>query len=70
MSRSVWNHALCLGCFRLLVPGKEPVRFKSPNDPEPDCCHCSEPTNEGIWYRAEPDSMNCEGRGPVHESTD
>ncbi len=63
--KAVWNHALCMACYRLLEPAKDPVRYHSPDYPDAECCHCGSEA-EDIWYRAEPERMNCNGSGGVH----
>jgi hypothetical protein len=59
---SRWNHALCTPCFRELMPDREPFALVDPQNET--CCRCGNPTNSGIYYRANPNQFPCRG---VHD---
>ena len=56
---SPWTHALCEACWRRIRPGQDPVRLINP--PEEICCCCAKPTLSGIYYRADPAKLTCNG---------
>jgi hypothetical protein len=55
----------------MLQPNEDPVRFKANGIPEElrQCCHCGSPAKD-IWVRSDPEEMNCEGSGGVHEDVE
>lgn len=57
---SVWTHIICRDCYAKEEPGREPVRVKNV-DPE-SCCFCGKVTDEGIYYRYDPNKLACKGQ--------
>jgi len=49
---SRWTHPICGDCYSLAEPGRFPTRVAEA-EPE-DCCFCGDPTESGIYYRADP----------------
>jgi hypothetical protein len=62
-----WNHLLCETCWNKRNPDRTPVRVRDPATEAQPCCGCGAVTGSGIYVRAEPSSMPCDGYGPVHE---
>lgn len=56
---SKWTHPVCGPCYDDLEPGREPSRLVTP-DLE-TCCRCGQLTRSGIYYRADPATMLCQG---------
>ena len=62
---SAWTHALCRNCYAKLAPHRVPTGLREPE--EEDCCACGYLTQAGIYYRADPRKMRCQGTiGSVH----
>ena len=58
MSR--WTHAICPKCYEEQEPGRKPAALVHA---EPKvCCFCNRDTDEGIYYRADPDKPLCGGK--------
>lgn len=55
---SRWNHLLCDVCWDKLHPNRAPVRLK---DDSGQCCVCRAVTTSGIYIRADPAEMPCNG---------
>jgi len=47
-----WTQPICVGCFRMRNPGREPVRCIDAEDER--CCHCGNRTYYGIYIRVDP----------------
>lgn len=54
-----WTHAACLPCYQRLHPGRQIVRVVDAKT-EP-CCVCGQPAGDGIYVRADPSTLRCEG---------
>ena len=67
MSR--YTHALCVGCWNALHPDRRVAENSEQyrGGPRTRCCRCSQETDSGIYFRAEPDTLACKGAGPEHE---
>lgn len=61
---SKWNHLLCEACWNDRNPGRKAVIV--PSSSIDRCCVCGQPTGSGIYVRANPVEMACDGLGPVH----
>jgi hypothetical protein len=61
---SNFTHSLCESCYAALERGRVPSRVNSDLD-EPRvkerCCHCGTLHVSGIYYRADPAKMKCQG---------
>lgn len=60
-----WTHALCGACWTELNPDspyREPVRMQTEERETEKCCRCGFDTRSGIYYRADPKTLRCEGR--------
>jgi hypothetical protein len=56
---SRWTHAICQDCWDEQSPDRPAVRAVLGEDEL--CCWCSEETSSGIYLRANPASLDCEG---------
>jgi hypothetical protein len=66
---SGWTHRICEGCWHTRNPGRDPVVYRG--DDAGTCCVCGARTEEPwIYFRADPKSLKCEGKGPEHEETE
>ena len=60
---SKWTHPICPACWKIHADTREPYRvIESP--PEP-CCFCGLSTDAGIFVRADPRPLRCQG---IHEA--
>lgn len=57
MSR--WTHPICPMCYRGKEPGRTPTTLT--DAAWEICCFCQRHTNAGIYYRADPTTLRCEG---------
>ncbi len=57
-----WRHSLCSGCYEEREPGRRPVRVREAA--VETCCACGKKHSSGIYYRADPSGLRCEG---VHD---
>jgi hypothetical protein len=53
--RHPMTHPICRDCFGAHFPGRVPVRVRC-TEPE-KCCVCGDPTTDGIYIRADPESV-------------
>lgn len=60
---SRWTHAICDPCWNKREPSR--VASRVTTFPDERCCVCGEPTNSGIYFRADPAELKCEGRDLV-----
>lgn len=60
-----WTHHLCEECWRKRAGAREAVRVV--DAPDSPCCQCGAVDASGIYVRADPAFMLCQGRGPEHE---
>ena len=56
---SKWTHAICVECWDLREPGKQPVTVLDGS--EEVCCFCGQPTRAGIYVRENPGGLLCKG---------
>lgn len=56
---NTWSHGVCLACYRELHPGREPGPMAPPSPGM--CCRCGGRLAHGIYVRADPASMLCQG---------
>jgi len=63
---SQWNHAMCDPCWEKKQGPRKPVRLTLEMKPLL-CCFCGEPTQSGIFVRANPKTVKCRGKGKYHE---
>lgn len=54
-----WKHVLCAKCW-FQGNAREPVRVL--DAPVERCCQCGRDTAAGIYLRADPRAMACQGR--------
>ena len=59
---SKWTHAICQPCWEQRADTSEPFRL-TVCPPEP-CCFCGVSTDSGIFVRADPRPLRCQG---IHE---
>lgn len=57
--RSPWTHALCDECYKELERGRTPIKLREVS--KDLCCNCGERQNSGILYRADPNTLMCDG---------
>lgn len=55
MSR--WTHNLCEKCWNERNPGRDASRLVEDVRAEEVCCNCGTPNRDGIYQRADPDTM-------------
>ncbi len=56
---SAWTHPICEDCFGALYPRRQKYRVV---DPEAEtCCRCMTETTSGLYVRADPELVGCEG---------
>lgn len=62
-----WTHRMCDRCWDAMRRAErgEPIRLW--RDTLRPCCYCGEPTDSGIYVRAQPTTVKCQGLGPEHE---
>jgi hypothetical protein len=66
---SKWNHRCCAACWRKRNPdGREPHHLTT--DAGGICCVCGILDASGIFIRADPESLKCQGLGPEHEDSE
>jgi hypothetical protein len=58
---SKWNHAICDACWDRQYPDRPAVRIRDGYRDTDLCCVCSEETDSGIYFRADPAALDCEG---------
>jgi hypothetical protein len=58
---SKWTHSLCEACYRVLEPGREPVRLVESIRERAVCCRCQKSHHSGIYYRGDPQRFTCGG---------
>lgn len=60
---SAWTHSICDPCWQKMNPERTPVRsIPAMESPTPGrCCYCGEFHNSGIYIRANPADMECNG---------
>ena len=65
---SRWRHALCAECWDAREPNRVAVRVRldagSEAGPLEVCCACQRVTVSGIYIRAEPSELGCQGIHP------
>lgn len=63
--RRRWTHCLCNKCWLLAGLPTKPERV----EPRPDdiCCRCRVRTRSGIYIRANPRAMSCQGEDGTHK---
>jgi hypothetical protein len=49
-----WTQPICMRCYEVREPGRQPFRIKAEFAEEETCCDCGEPTQAGIYYRIDP----------------
>jgi hypothetical protein len=59
---SKWKHSLCDRCWKMINPGREPVRLKPDFVRDRPCCRCGETHRSGIFVRIDPNALPCRGR--------
>jgi hypothetical protein len=58
---SKWTHAICESCYAIEEPGRQPIKLTMAQliDATIDvCCFCGNGTQEGIFYRKDPESVH------------
>jgi len=65
---SDWIHPICDACWHGLYPDRVPVQITEPLRLLWPCCRCEQPTDAGIFIRANLGNMKCEGKGTYHDS--
>lgn len=61
-SDSRWTHPVCSSCYADFEPDRDPHVVVDAD--RETCCGCGEPTEEGIYYRADPrDMQHCPQKG-------
>jgi hypothetical protein len=61
MSR--WTHAMCRPCWDAERPGVTPIALRPEMRQSERCCFCGNRTRSGIYYRADPNVVQCRGEG-------
>lgn len=51
-----WTHPICSFCYEIQEPGRDPSRVIKDVETEL-CCFCEAETDEGIYYRYDPDKL-------------
>ena len=57
---SKWTHVICIQCWDIKEPGRDPVTVLDGS--EEVCCFCGQPTKAGIYVREDPKELECEGK--------
>jgi hypothetical protein len=57
-----WTHNICETCWHAISPDREPCALKSEYAKEETCCWCGKTTKSGIYVRADPQSVKCQGK--------
>jgi hypothetical protein len=62
---SRWTHTICDPCYRHVEPGRVPHRMiGAPLEP---CCYCGTNTDDGIFYRDDPETPRYCNGGRAHD---
>ncbi len=64
---SHWNHSICDVCWSRLYPDREPVTIVPDYRHVEQCCYCGGEHCSGIYFRAEPQKLHCQGKHPEEE---
>ena len=66
---SGWTHRICAACFERIKRRPPVVCLEDEGLDDGICCACGAPAG-GIFMRADPKSLKCEGKGPEHEDSE
>ena len=62
-----WTHRICDQCWQQKHPDRGPIQVTGID--EGVCCFCGGQAG-GIYVRADPRTLKCEGKGPEHEDSE
>jgi len=62
---SQWTHSICDLCW-FAKNACMPTRTKEGQQEKELCCFCNMEHSSGIYLRADPIEVGCQGKGPVH----
>lgn len=60
-----WRHYICDPCWRILEGARQPITLKQQYRVSAPCCYCGKTHESGIYYKADPETMICEG---IHQT--
>jgi hypothetical protein len=66
MSR--WTHSICEACWNKKNPDRQAVRAVYTEQERQVCCFCLQAHQSGIYVRANPADLPCNGTEVVHKS--